>query len=417
MVLKPGTEDQGIIFVRTDLPGSPSVRAELASIVRHPRRTALKRGEAEVHTVEHLMAAAAGLGVDNLTVELDAAELPAGDGSARPLAETILAAGVIDLDARRRCLTVSEGVFVSKGEASLIVMPQADGHLIITYNLDYEGDDAPTQSHTFMHTSPEDFLENLAPARTFLPLAEAEALRRQGIGKGANYKNTLVIGPNGVIENELRFPNEFARHKVLDILGDMALVNVRLRAHIVGVRSGHANNWDLASKLANTMKRKLRAAAQDIVLDTREIARILPHRYPLLMIDRVIELEGDRRAVGIKNVTINEEFFRGHFPGRPIMPGVLQIEAMAQLSGVLLLKNVENVNKIPVMLSLNRVKLRRPVFPGDQMRIESEVVHVRSRTAQVSARATVAGRLVSEAQISFMLVDADEDDRLADTGG
>ena len=416
MVLKPGSEDQGIVFVRTDLPGSPSVRAELASIVRHPRRTALKRGEAEVHTVEHLLAAATGLGVDNLTVELDAAELPAADGSARPFAEAILSAGIVDLGARRRCLTVSEGIFVSKGEASLIAMPQADGQLIVTYNLDYEGEDAPTQSCTFMHTSPEDFLENVAPARTFLPLAEAEALRRQGIGKGATYENTLVIGPDGVIENELRFPNEFARHKVLDILGDMALVNVRLRAHIVGVRSGHALNWELSAKLADAMKRKLRAAAQDTLLDSREIARILPHRYPLLLIDRVIELEGSRRAVGIKNVTINEDYFRGHFPGRPIMPGVLQIEAMAQLSGVLLLKNVENVNKIPVMLSLDRVKLRRPVFPGDQLRIETEVIRLRSRTAHVAARATVAGRVVSEARISFMLVDADEDERLTDSG-
>ena len=402
--------------MRTDLPGKPSVRAHLECIVRHPRRTALKRGEAEVQTVEHFLAAAYGLGVDTLTVEIDSPEFPGVDGSARPFAQMFLDAGIVDLDARRRCLTVSTAAFVAKGEASLIAMPQADGNLIITYNLDYEGESPPSQSHTFVLTSAEDFMEKLAPARTFLPLAEAEALRKQGIGKGATYQNTLVIGPDGVIDNELRFPNEFARHKVLDILGDMALAGVHLRAHIVGIRSGHALNWALAVKLADTMKRKLRHAAQDIVLDSREIARILPHRYPLLLVDRVVELDGDRYAVGIKNVTINEEFFRGHFPGRPIMPGVLQIEAMAQLAGVLLLKNIENVGRIPVMLSLNRVKLRRPVFPGDQLRMEAEVLRLRSRTAHVATRASVSGRVVSEAHISFMLVDADEDSRLSDVG-
>ena len=212
-----------------------------------------------------------------------------------------------------------------------------------------------------------------------------------------------------MIDNDLRFPNEFARHKVLDILGDLALLGTRLHAHIVGVRSGHGLNWALVGKLADSRRRKLRHASQDILLDSREIERILPHRYPFLLLDRVVEMDGTRRAVGIKNVTVNEPFFQGHFPGRPIMPGVLQIEAMAQLAGVLLLKNMENVGRIPVMLSLDKVKLRRPVIPGDQLRLEVEVRRLRSRSASVVTTATVAGKVVSEAQISFMLVDGDDD--------
>ena len=385
------------------------VGARPECIDRRPRRTSLKRGEASVQTVEHLLAATFGLQIDNLLVELDAEELPGADGSAEPFARLLSDAGIIEQDAEASVLTVYETLFVSQGDASLIAMPQADNNLVIIYNLDYDSECLPCQNFTFV-LEESGFTHKVAPARTFLPESEAESLRRQGIGKGATYANTLVIGSDGsVIDNDLRFPNEFARHKVLDILGDLALLGTRLHAHVVGVRSGHGLNWALVRKLADSRRRKLRHASQDILLDSREIERILPHRYPLLLLDRVVEMDGTRRAVGIKNVTVNEPFFQGHFPGRPIMPGVLQIEAMAQLAGVLLLKNMENVGRIPVMLSLDKVKLRRPVIPGDQLRLEVEVRRLRSRSASVVTTATVAGKVVSEAQISFMLVDGDDD--------
>jgi UDP-3-O-[3-hydroxymyristoyl] N-acetylglucosamine deacetylase/3-hydroxyacyl-[acyl-carrier-protein] dehydratase len=288
-------------------------------------------------------------------------------------------------------------------------MPPLNGKpgLSIEYTLDYGSPLLPVQ-HRTIDLDADSFSEQIAPARTFCLEAEAQEILGAGLGKGANTTNTLVVGDNGVIENELRFEDEFVRHKILDLIGDLYLLRTDLSARIVATRTGHRLNALLARRIGERMSELENRGIikKDTGLDIREIMRILPHRYPFLFIDRVIEIEGYRRAVGIKNVSINEPFFQGHWPDQPIMPGVLQIEAMAQLAGVLLLRKLENTGKIAVLLSIEKVKLRRSVVPGDQLRVEAEALKVKSQAGKVKARVLVNGQLVSEAIMKFMLADA-----------
>jgi len=352
--------------------------------------------------VEHLLASFAGLGIDNLEVEIDGAEVPAVDGSAAPILACLKEAGVKEQVAPKKSFQIAAPIALTEGDIGLMALPAKDG-LTISYTLDYGNPTIKTQSLVYK-IEPETFAEEIAPARTFLPAYQIEEFRRLGLGKGATYKNTLVVTEEGIVDNELRFPDEFVRHKVLDLIGDLFLVGTELSGHIVAVKAGHAANAKFVKKIVETIA-KAEAFAKDFYLEIGEIQRILPHRYPFLLIDKVIEIEDQRRAVGIKNVTFNEPFFQGHFPGRPIMPGVLQIEAMAQLAGVLLLRNLENTNKLALILSIDKVKLRKPVVPGDQLVIEAKAVKLKTRTGQVDTTASVDGKRVAEAEIRFMLVD------------
>ena len=259
-----------------------------------------------------------------------------------------------------------------------------------------------------------EYIDQIAPARTFGLVAEAKALWDQGLCQHLSPRDILVIGDDGPIENEFRFPNEPVRHKVLDLVGDLYLLGVEIRGRIVASRSGHALNHRLAAKLldrirANECRPSKADSGANRTMDIREIMKLMRHRYPMLMVDRIVEMEGDRRAVGIKNVTINEPFFQGHYPGQPIMPGVMIVEAMAQLSGLLLSRVLEHTGKIAVLLSLDRVKLRRPVRPGDQLVLEAESIRAQSRMANVKCKAFVDDQLVAEGQIKFLMVDAEQD--------
>ncbi|MBI4575989.1 MAG: UDP-3-O-[3-hydroxymyristoyl] N-acetylglucosamine deacetylase [Planctomycetes bacterium] len=408
--LKPAEAGTGVVFVRTDLPGAPRVSAVLESVTEQPRRTALRRGEAEVHTVEHLMATAYAMGITNLEVEVEGPELPALDGSALPLYEVLDEAGAIEQDADRPRYAVRRTLSVTDGEASLVVVPQASG-LTLSYTLNYEGTH-PTSQHFSVPVNEGSFRRELAPARTFVMESEVEACLAAGLGKGATTSNTLVVRADGSVkENALRFPDEFVRHKTLDLLGDLALANVELEAHVIAVKSGHRTNAMMVRQILEAMEDDAREEERErgiqpgVEMDVRQIQKLLPHRFPFLLVDRVVEIEGDRRAVGIKNVTYNEEFFQGHFPGQPIMPGVLQIEAMAQLAGALLLRKAENVNKLAYLMSLDDVKFRRTVVPGDQLVLEAEALSVRPDRAKVRTKASVDGRVVAEAVIRFMLVE------------
>ena len=397
----PGT---GVVFVRTDLPGSPRIPAVVDSATPSHRRTVLAVDGAEVECTEHLLAALAGMGVDNCVIEMTGREVPAMDGSAYPFAEAFRRAGLLEQDAGRAEIVVAEPVSVTEGDASLVALPASGEGLTVSYTLSYEHTPIGSQHFSF-NVLEGAFAKELAPARTFCLETEIEAFRKEGLGKGATSQNTLVVGAAGVIDNQLRFPNEFVRHKILDLVGDLSLAGRSIRAHVIGTRSGHALNVRLARKLAAREAAGAPARRQETWLDVRELFKILPHRYPFLLIDKVVELEGWQKAVGIKNVTINEPFFNGHFPGRPIMPGVLQLEAMAQLAGALLMRKAENANKLAVLLSLDDVKLRRTVVPGDQLRIEAEVLRLKSRTGFVRTKASVDGQVASEAQMKFMLVD------------
>lgn len=404
--VRPGRPDTGIVFQRTDLPDSDPIPASLATLAPADRRTLLRRGQAEVHTPEHFLAAAMGLGLHNLEVSLDGPELPALDGSALPWWEALADAGSVDQKEPRKVFVVEEPLFVEEGAARLHVVPREEDGLQLSYTLDYQARGLPPQ---FVELSlpGSDLGAELAPARTFVFAEEAAALQEAGLGKGADEDNTVVLEGDEA-RQELRFPDEPARHKLLDLLGDLALLGADVQGAIAATRSGHKAHHELVRRLAAAMEREethgrlVRGTAMDI----REISRLLPHRYPFLLVDRVLELEGYRRAVGIKNVTVNEPFFTGHFPDQPIMPGVLILEALAQLSGTLLLRRMEYTGKLPVLWAIDKVKLRRSVVPGDQLRLEVEATKVRDTMGRVECLAKVNEHVAAEAQMVFTLVDA-----------
>jgi len=405
----PAPADHGVVFVRTDLPDRPHIPGDVDYVDTSGRRTSIRYEGAEVHTVEHLLSACHALSIDNLVVEMDGPEMPGLDGSALPFVEAIRAARPVDLDTDRKDFQLLQPLAVSSpgGEASIVALPAERG-LTFSYTLDYAENPFVGAQYHWVRLAESTFVNEVAPARTFCMEHEAAQLKAAGLGQGATYENTLVFGEKGPIENRLRFPDEPVRHKLLDLIGDFFLLNLDLHARIVATKAGHELNALMVRALLQHVRETEIAEGlrRESTIDIREILRILPHRYPFLLIDRVIEVEGLKRAVGIKNVTINEPFFQGHWPQAPIMPGVLIVEAMAQLAGVLLFRKLDNTNKLAVLLSIDKVKLRRSVVPGDQLRIEAEALKVRSRSARVHCRATVEGKLACEAQINFMLTDA-----------
>lgn len=401
MRVSPAPEGNGIVFHRTDIADSADIPARADSLTNSQRRTTLRIGNAEVDTVEHLLACCHALGIDNLHVELDGPEVPGVDGSARVLAEKLQDSVIVEQRGVRRSFTLVEPIAARDRDASIVAYPQEEG-LTIQYMGEFRFPGIQSQNYSCKVDAPT-FLNEIAPARTFCLADEVEMLKAAGLGKGANLENTVVLNPNE--PPNFRIPDEPVRHKVLDLIGDLSLVGVDLNAHIVAARSGHALNQELAKKIVDEMR--LREDTGEIKppshVDIREIQSVLPHRYPFLLVDRVIERDGYRRAVGLKNVSINEPFFEGHYPGNPIMPGVLILEAMAQLAGVLLLRRLENTGKLAVMWAIDRVKLRGAVFPGDQLRLEVETLRFRENMGSVYGKALVAGKLVAEAQFTFTM--------------
>ena len=404
--IQPAPANAGVTFIRTDLPNRPRLPVTPDTVTSKFRRSAVTGENAEIETIEHIMSALGGLEIDNLEVEINAAEMPNLDGSSRPWVDLLHGAGIVDLPDSKRVHVIREPIGISDNEASIVAMPRESG-LTVSYLLDYPNTPIG-QQHLTLEMSDDAYTRLISSARTFCLQSEAEALLQQGLGKGASYQTTVVWGPNGPIENTLRFPDEPVRHKILDLMGDLATLGAGLRAHIFANKSGHNTNMKLVKKIASSFGDggQLASKPGGTLLDVREIAKILPHRFPFLLVDKVIELDGYRRAVGIKNVSFNEPYFQGHFPGQPIMPGVLQIEAMAQLAGVLLMRKSENQAKVAVLLAIDGVKLRKSVVPGDQLRLEVETIKIKARTGEVFARATVDGQVVAEANMKFMLMDS-----------
>jgi UDP-3-O-[3-hydroxymyristoyl] N-acetylglucosamine deacetylase / 3-hydroxyacyl-[acyl-carrier-protein] dehydratase len=410
---KPSPPNSGINFVRVDLNNKPIINAEIANLVeilKSPRHTSLGSGDIWVQTVEHLMAAFSGLGIDNVLIEIDSDEIPAMDGSSLFFAEAIKKVGVMEQDAHRKIFTIREPLWVEDDSAYIVVFPSNDFR--ISYTLNYENPFIGSQYLNF-DVTPEIFERELAPSRTFCLQKEVEGLLSLGLGKGANYDNTLVVSESGVLKNKLRFKDEFVRHKILDLLGDMYLLGFSVKGHVIAVRSGHNLNIKLIQKIKTKREKWLEGSLRPTEemqvmgteLDINVIKRILPHRYPFLLVDKIIMMDA-MRIVGVKNVTANEEFFLGHFPGRPIMPGVLMIEAMAQTAGILMLSKNENFGKLAYFTGIDNVRFRKTVVPGDQLVMEVEIIKLKSRTGQGRAQAKVDGKLVCEADLMFALVEA-----------
>jgi UDP-3-O-[3-hydroxymyristoyl] N-acetylglucosamine deacetylase/3-hydroxyacyl-[acyl-carrier-protein] dehydratase len=412
ITFKPAGPDSGINFIRTDITPRISIKASVDFLIpqsRSPRRTSIGKDGAEIHTIEHLMAAIAGREIDNLDIEIDNEEIPGLDGSSLNFLKALIEAGIKEQGKPRNYYLVREPVFIEEPGGSIVILPAQDFR--ISYTLSY---DHPLLKAGFMEVdiNADIFKNELASSRTFCLEEEALELQRQGIGQGANYENTLVLGKAGVLKNKLRYEDEFIRHKILDLMGDLYVLGQPIKGHVIALRSGHSLNLKLVKKI-DSQRRKQSAGGigatysppEGQELGALEIMKILPHREPFLFVDRIISLEKGKRAVGIKNVTINDYFFKGHFPARPVMPGVLIIEAMAQVGGVMMLSPEGNQGKIAYFIAADNVKFRKTVVPGDQLVLEVDAGKIKPKTGLVHAKALVEGKVVAEADLKFVLTD------------
>jgi len=403
----PAPEETGAVFVRTDIANAIRIAAIAPNIAERSRRTSIKKGEVSIETVEHCLAAIHALEIDNVVVEVEGPELPAPDCSSAQYVAILKQAGIVEQANPRKEFVIKKPVCVNAGDATIYALPYTDGDLSITYDLDYSSHPGIGRQIYSYQLTPDSFETGMAPARSFLLEVEAKQFQARGIGTHIGPNDILVIDSDGPIKNTYRWPNECVRHKIVDLIGDLALVGRPVIGRIVAYKSGHALNQQLVRKLYDAAQQQDRVErfGTDAVLDIRRIQKILPHRYPMLLVDKIIEVEGDTRIKGIKNVTFNEQFFQGHFPSTPIMPGVLIVEAMAQVSGLLFAQRLEHTGKLAVLLSMDNVKLRRAVVPGDQLILIAETVRLRRRTAHCRCQAMVGDIVAAEAEIKFMLVD------------
>jgi UDP-3-O-[3-hydroxymyristoyl] N-acetylglucosamine deacetylase/3-hydroxyacyl-[acyl-carrier-protein] dehydratase len=407
---KRAPEDTGVVFVRVDLPGKPRIPARADYANHRERSTAVEKDGAKVNIIEHVMAAITGLDIDNIIIEIDNTEPPVLDGSAKSCTEVLRKAGKKNQSKGKKTFTPKCPYVVSNKEndSYLILLPANSRS--VSYTFEFPDNRLKTTECSMCFDDEEDFVNQVAPARTFGFLKEVQALKEKGLIKGGSLQNAVVIDGDKILNEELRFHDEIARHKALDVIGDLYLCGQHLRkTHIIGMKSGHALNIQMAKKIlkacqSQSAENRLGGGEMGEGMDIREIKKVLPHRYPFLFVDRILSI-GKKRAVGLKSVTGGEYFFQGHFPDFPVMPAVLLVETMAQVAGVLLLSKSKSKNKLPFFGAIDNAKFRRPVLPGDQLLIEVEIQKLKQRTGKVHASTTVGDKKVSEADFLFSLVD------------
>jgi UDP-3-O-[3-hydroxymyristoyl] N-acetylglucosamine deacetylase/3-hydroxyacyl-[acyl-carrier-protein] dehydratase len=408
LTLHPAPVGHGYKFRRKDLPDEPLIEAHVSRVKQVERATTLVEGNAKIHTVEHVLSALTGMGVDNCLIEMDANEPPIGDGSAKAYVETILQAGIVEQDAARIAFEPTEPIHIeTKGGSLLTIIPDEKFRVSCTQ----VGPEGRFTQFLSAEITPEFYEKEIAPARTFVFYEDVKPLMDKGLIRGGSLENAIVARGESVLSKEpLRFPDEFVRHKILDIVGDLALSGRRLKGHIIAVKPGHGPNAELTRAMVKKFSETPAAAPKPTVapsataLDINQIMAILPHRYPFLLVDRMIEL-GEMNAVGVKSVTINEPYFQGHFPGHPVMPGVLQVEAMAQVASIVMMRRTENQGKIGYFMSADEVKFRKPVFPGDTLFIHVDMISAKKRLGKAACKCLVNGEIVSEGVLLFGIVD------------
>lgn len=414
MTFLPAPPNTGIRFRRVDLEGKPEIEARVENVSETNRSTTLAKGNTRIHTVEHVLATFAGFGIDNAIVELDANEPPIGDGSAREYCKMVQSSGIVLQEARREVFTVATPIQFEMGETVMTLFPDESFKVSCTSS-DRQG---RFTQFLMVEISPKTWERDLAHARTFCFFEEIEYLIKNGLIRGGSLENAVVIRDDAVLTTEpLRYPDEFVRHKILDILGDLALLGRPIQGHLLTVKPSHSANCEMVRRIVAQMRRPLsfappapapaplssdEASAAAGTMDCNAVMQLLPHRYPFLLVDRIVKVEGNR-IVGLKNVTLNEPHFQGHFPGHPIMPGVLQLEAMAQVAGIMMLREAGNSGQIAYFMSAEDVKWRKPVLPGDALMIEVELTKMRGKIGKAKGVCKVQGEIVSEAEVTFML--------------
>jgi UDP-3-O-[3-hydroxymyristoyl] N-acetylglucosamine deacetylase/3-hydroxyacyl-[acyl-carrier-protein] dehydratase len=419
LTIKPGAPNTGVVFRRTDIIGKPEIRPVSEMVTELERKTTVTSDTVKLHTIEHVLSALSGMAIDNAIVELDASEPPIVDGSARPFTTLIHQAGIVEQKEDREVFTLTQPITINEGSRSIIALP-FDGLRITCTSADDRG--IHTQ-HLTIDIDAETYEAQIAPARTFTIYEDIEELLKKGLIQGGSLDSAIILKGDKVVSKEpLRFKDELVRHKILDIIGDIVLSGIRLKAHIIAVRPGHALNSRLAAAVrkqwqeSKEKKKPSAPSSQKIeapispkgtALDIRQILNALPHRYPFVMVDRVIERTDDS-LVAIKNVTINEPYFQGHFPGQPVMPGVLQVEAMAQAAGLIMLGRaaIDEAPKVVFFMSADNVKFRKAVTPGDTLEIRAKLTKVRGRIAAAECECLVNGETVSSADLLFTIADS-----------
>lgn len=440
VTFRPAPVNHGIRFVRTDLENSPEIIPHISNVVDLNRGTSIEQDGVRIHTVEHVLSAISGLQIDNVYVELTNKEPPVGDGSAKPFVDVLLKAGFVEQAEERKYFQVEEPITITQPEtgAEIVVLPSEEFR--ITFLVDYDNP-AIGKKYTSMYSLEKEYVKEFAPARTFCFLHEVEELHKAGLIRGGNLNNAIVVvdrklgaedikslkkllnikgkvtvPESGILNGKkLRFENEPVRHKTLDLIGDLTLLGMPIKAHILAARSGHLTNVALVKRLSKLLEKKeitkkfqsKRKSGE--IFDIQAIEKILPHRYPLLLVDRVLDITPGKNITAIKNVTRNEPFFNGHFPNQPVMPGVLIVEAMAQAGGILMLYELENPSeKLIYFTGIDKVKFRRPVTPGDQLRFEIELTKVFKTTCKMKGKAYVDDKVVATAEMTAVIMDAEK---------